>query len=263
LDDVSGYQPLTRGPEPVDPIAGLPAYEQVWQVVRLGTFRRQPVRYDQTVIVRDAVSPAGDYIHVEYEPLSDRPTAGDRLLLDAICAAIEFEGTAASAALGDPLQHAGVSFPLTAGWQAAAFAADVPALRVGKPGLEPDAWSVAVFRASLASDDDPALALRRLSRSAWSASPRFMEFRSGSRADGSRVLRAAYTGRRYVGRLQSVWLVLKPNREAAVLLAQASPDRIDEAQRAAHDIAENVEMTSGAVPPIPLDDLLALLDRGQ
>lgn len=259
-EDLSGYTPITPRAEPVDPIAGMPAVERVWKVARRAVFRRRPVQYEQTVIVRDAVSPTGEYIHVEYEPLSEMPSAGDKLLLDAVCAAIRYDGGAASAALADPLQHAGVEFPLAAGWQAVAYDESVPAVRVVRQGSA-DA-TVALFRTSLPDDADPSAAMRLLGRAAWRASPRFMEFRSGSRTDGTRVLRAAYRGTRHVSPLRSAWMVVSPQGQAAVLLAAATGEQVEAVEKAAEDIVESLEMTSGAVAPIDFEALLEIIGRG-
>ncbi len=257
-EDLSGYMPITREPEPVAPIAGMPAVEQIWKVARVAIFRRRPVRYEQTVIVRDAMSPAGEYIHVEYEPLSELPSAGDQLLLDAVCEAIRYEPLAAVA---DPLRHAGVEFALAAGWQAAALDESLPAVRISRAGGM-DA-TVELFRTVLPNDADVSAAMRLLGRAAWRASPRFMEFRAGSRTDGTRVLRAAYRGTRHASHLRSAWLVVAPDGQAAALLASAPEGEIDVLETAAEDIVENVELASGAVEPIAFEKLLELIGRGR
>lgn len=237
----------------VDPIGGLFAVEQEFsrRVLTSGG----EMKYLQTVIIRKAVSQRGDFILVEYEPLSVA-SAGDHLLLDAICAEIRFDEPALNVNPDEALRDAGVEFPLDSAWRVAAPGESEPSgLYIGPAEAAESFWSLGVFRTRFDSDDLKRELERFVGRRGVRLAPSFLEYLRPIRSGGVEVVGVLYGGQKSFAR--SFWMASASETESVLIVAFATPDSVDDANRAARRIAETIRFTSGAqVTPANIEGLI-------
>jgi hypothetical protein len=228
----------------VDPIGGLFALEQELTDSRRVLTSHGPREYTQTIIIRKAVSPRGDFILVEYEPLSVA-SAGDHLLLDAICAEIRFDEPALNVNPDQALRDAGVEFPLDSDWHVAAPGKNEPSgLYIGPAAGGKSFWSLGVFRTRLDSDDLKKELERFVGRRGVRLAPSFLEYLPPIRSDGVDAVGVLYGGQKSFTR--SFWMASAGETQSVLIIAFATPDSVDDANRAAQRVAETIRFTSGA-----------------
>ena len=226
----------------VDPIGGLFALEQ--ELSRRVLTSAGEIAYSQTVIIRKAVSPRGDFILIEYEPLSVA-SAGDRLLLDAICAEIRFDEPALNVNPDQALRDAGVEFPLDSAWRVAAPGTSEPSgLYIGPAEAGKFFWSLGVFRARLASVDMKKELKKFVGRGGVRLAPSFLEYLPSIRSDGIEAVGVLYREQKSLAR--SYWMASAGSTDNVLIVAFATADSVDEANRAARRVAETIRFTSGA-----------------
>lgn len=228
----------------VDPIGGLFALEQELIDSRRVMTGRGPVEYSQTVIIRKAVSPRGDFILIEYGPLSVA-SAGDHRLLDAICAAIRFDEPALNVNPDEALRDAGLEFPLDSAWRVAAPGKSEPSgLYIGPAEAGKSFWSLGVFRARLASMDMKKELEKFVGRGGVRLTPSFLEYLPPIRSDGIEAAGVLYRDQESFAR--SYWMASAGKTESVLIVAFAMVDSVDEANEAARRVAETIRFTSGA-----------------
>ncbi len=250
----------------IDPIAGMRAVEQIWDVNRNVLVRGRVLQLTQTILVREAASLRGDYIYIEYEALSDL-SAGDRLLLDAICAGIRDEAPEREADPAEAMGRIGAKFEMEPGWTVAdPNPPELAGLYVG-PAVESDAfWSVGVFRTRFATDDLQRALTRLMSSGGIRLGiPESLRFTGPERIGDNALIGVHYRGGNpnHAIPIASLWIVSAGKNETAVVVTLARGANVEAAEQAAEHIAETIRFASGkAVTPVSDDELKQRFARG-
>lgn len=194
------------------------------------------------VVLRLACSPRGEVIGVEYTPLSDWTPAEQRVL-DAICETITIEGASGAVDPGRLQSHAGLTFPVKAGWQLAApEIAEVPGLYVSDVNSA-SGWAIGAVRTWISDADAAGRTLRDLAGSLWNDET--VENPSGQRLKNGVDLYWIEPGRTGGSAdLCGVGLVMGSPTEAAWLFASGDAAA---AQAAVQEIAEIIRFE-----PVPV-----------
>lgn len=171
-------------PEPAI-IAGLPGVE----VRRLVRREFRGWRYAHETIIRMACSPRGDFVRIDYEPLTE-PTQGDLELLRAVSAAVRIETPGAALSAPDALAAAGVQIKPDAKWRFAA--ADFPEVSgCYLADLDPqEPYAIGMLRTWLAHGRSPADLVIDFAAERWERLLDPQQVRQRQRPDGATIAAA-------------------------------------------------------------------------
>lgn len=201
--------------------------------------------YVQEYSTRVVVSPRGDYIAVNYEPLSEM-TPGERQLLDDICDNIRLDEPALHMSHEEVLEAAGLKFSVQRDWQLCGpDFPEAPGLYIAQLSEGHPIWAIGVFRTWLAPDRQVGDLLRDFGREVWGLSDRDITIQRASRDDG-RVIAGVRHPRADTGSpdITSVWATAAGESEAAILFVSAPAERIETAAEACAQLASQLEFTA-------------------
>ncbi|MCG3126233.1 MAG: hypothetical protein CHACPFDD_01063 [Phycisphaerae bacterium] len=226
-------QPSPLQPEPAT-IAGLPGVE----VRRLVWREFRGWRYAHETIIRMACSPRGDFVRVDYEPLTE-PTQGDLELLRAVSAAVRIDTPGATLSASDALAAAGIQLKTDPKWRFAA--ADFPDVQgCYLADLDPQQpYGIAILRTWLAPGRSPADLVIDFAAERWERLIDPQQVRQRQRADGAAVA-AAEVDDDDAAVFAAQCVAAAPHQ--AVMLFLAAPPRARPAARAAlEQLADNLQ----------------------
>ncbi|MCH7870144.1 MAG: hypothetical protein IID33_00430 [Planctomycetes bacterium] len=243
----------------IKPIAGLHAVEQIWDTTRRFLVRGRRREFALTIIVRQAASLRGDFIHLEYETLSAL-SAGDRLLLDAICSGIRRQPAEPQVDPAHATSRIGVEFELEPDWTVAHPAPpQLAGLYLGPPLDSDEFWSVAVFRTRFATQNLQRTLVRFAGRRGIRlAASDFLQFTEPVQTDGNQVVGVYYRGNNRNRQIPigSLWIVSASETETVLIVSLARGSNVEAAERAAKRIAETIRFAPDkAVTPVSEDEL--------
>lgn len=213
-------------------IAGIPGA----QASRITQFRFRGRGYARETLIRHACTPRGDFVRVEYDPLTE-PMPGDLELLEEICAAIQLDEPDARLEARAAMARAGVELPLPAGTVCSGGDfADVRGMYVLLQRGGHPLGALGVFRTWLAAGRTPPDLLADFAAEAWDAlsldEPRRDDTMTGAALHWldapAQADRSAYVSAGVVS--------FGPDR-AALLLVAADPQDAEDARRAARELA--------------------------
>lgn len=151
------FDPQTLGSQPVArkvaELNGLQAKRRVKR--RLPRLFGGYESYIKETVVRVAVSPRGDFVRIEYDPLTEMTTADEELLED-ICRQVRLEEPGLRVSEGEAISHAGLEW--SAGGDRVVAGPEIAESRgfyVGSVGGEELRWSIGVHRTFLSAGRSP------------------------------------------------------------------------------------------------------------
>jgi len=186
----------------------------------------------------------GDEISVEYAPLGEL-SSGDMELFETVCRAVELDDAAMRADAEAALAHAGLRFPVDRRWRV--YGPDIPEVAglyvEGVTAARVPVWGLALFRTWLASERRPVDLLRSFVELRWrQTAGSQVHLREEVRPDGA-LLAIAQPGplADAGGQVVSARIVASSAAEAVAIFALADAQHAGDADRAAADIAAQVE----------------------